>query len=148
LKMLWTDTAEVGDQRVHMHWQAPSNLYLDVGIAPVGRPVSEGPAIPTMHLLTPETEESTHYFWAAGRNRQQDNDELAGMLRFGIQNTFEKEDEPMIQAVRSRMRSNDLFSHKPSMLTIDEAAVRARRVLQRLISEQIEQERASTPESA
>ena len=56
------------------------------------------------------------------------------MLHFGTQNAFENEDEPMIAAVRSRMRSNDLFAHKPALLSIDEAAVRARRILQSLIA--------------
>ena len=51
------------------------------------------------------------------------------MLRFGTQSAFENEDEPMIRAVRSRMTSNDLFAHKPALLPIDEAAVRARRIL-------------------
>jgi vanillate O-demethylase monooxygenase subunit len=42
----------------------------------------------------------------------------------------------MIRAVRSRMRSNDLFAHKPALLPMDEAAVRARRVLDRLMADE------------
>jgi vanillate O-demethylase monooxygenase subunit len=87
-----------------------------------------------VHLLTPETEDTTHYFWAAGRNRQHGNPQVSGMLHFGTQNAFENEDEPMIQAVRSRMRSNDLFAHKPALLPMDEAAVRARRILAGMIA--------------
>lgn len=32
-----------------------------------------------------------------------------------------------------RIRSNDLFAHKPALLPMDEAGVRARHVLDRLI---------------
>ncbi|MCW2394023.1 MULTISPECIES: aromatic ring-hydroxylating dioxygenase subunit alpha [unclassified Sphingobium] len=127
-QILWSAPAEQADLHAYMHWHCPSNLYLDTGmISPDD--ADGGPKIPTVHFLTPETEDSTHYFWAAGRNRHHDNEQVAGMLYFGTQNAFENEDEPMIRAVRSRMKSNDLFAHKPALLPMDEAAVRARRVL-------------------
>ena len=131
--LLWDGDDKLGDMRAYMHWQAPSNLYLDTGMASAGGDPAQGAQIPTVHLLTPETEDTTHYFWAAGRNRRHGDEQISGMLHFGTQNAFENEDEPMIRAVRSRMRSNDLFAHKPALLPIDEAAVRARRVLKKLI---------------
>ena len=69
-----------------------------------------------------------------GRNRAHDNAQISEMLHFGTQSAFENEDEPMIQAVRSRMSSNDLFAHQPALIPTDEAGVRARRVLARLIA--------------
>lgn len=135
-RLLWEGDDTHGDMHAYMHWQAPSNLYLDVGMASSGGDTSQSALVPTVHLLTPETEDKTHYFWAAGRNRRHGDDQISGMLRFGVQNAFENEDEPMIRAVRSRMRSNDLFAHRPALLSIDEAAVRARRVLKRLIDEE------------
>lgn len=132
-QMLWGGDETHGDMRAYMHWTAPANLYLDVGMAPSGSDIARGAAIPTVHLLTPETEDTTHYFWAAGRNRRHGDEEISRMLRYGTQNAFENEDEPMIRAVRSRMRSNDLFAHKPALLPTDEAAVRARRTIERMI---------------
>jgi vanillate O-demethylase monooxygenase subunit len=132
-RLLWEGDEQVGDQRAYMHWQAPSNLYLDVAMAPEAGTAGDGAQIPSVHLLTPETEDSTHYFWAAGRNRCHGDEQISGMLHFGTQNAFENEDEPMIRAVRSRMTSNDLFANKPAILPFDEAGVRARRVLKRLI---------------
>lgn len=126
-QLLWTNSESHAALHAYMHWYLPSNLYLDVGM--VSDEPDGGPKIPTVHLLTPETEDSTHYYWAAGRNRQHDNQEVAGMLHFGTQSAFENEDEPMIRAARSRMKSNDLFSHKPALLPMDEGAVRARRIL-------------------
>lgn len=92
--------------------------------------------IPSVHLLGAESEDSTHYFWAAGRNRRHDDEQVSEMLRYGTQQAFESEDEPMIRAVRSRMSSNDLFAHRPALLPTDEASVRARRTLKRLIDAQ------------
>jgi hypothetical protein len=119
--------------RAYMHWQAASNLYLDTGMDPEAGKSGEAALIPTVHLLSPETDDTSHYFWAAGRNRCHGDEQISGMLHFGTQNAFENEDAPMISAVRSRMTSNDLFAHRPAILPFDEAGVRARRVLKRLI---------------
>lgn len=143
-QLLWDGDETTADMHAHMHWQAPSNLHLDVGMHAPGRAPAEGALIPSVHLLTPETEDSTHYFWAAGRNRRHGDEQISGMLHYGTQNAFENEDEPMIRAVRSRMGSNDLFAHRPALLSIDEAAVRARRVLKRLI----DAEAAAAPAAA
>ena len=130
-RLLWDGPEERGDMRAYMHWTAPSNLYLETSIQLPGGP---GPRVPTVHLLTPETENSTHYFWSAGRNCRHGEEQISGMLHFGIQSAFENEDEPMIRAARSRMQSNDLFAHRPALLPIDEAAVRARRIIKKLLA--------------
>ena len=135
-RLLWDGPEETGEFKAYIHWDAPSNLYLANVLHVAERGTADDVRLPTFHLLTPATEDTTHYFWAAGRDRCRDSAEIDGMLRFGIQNAFENEDEPMIRAVRSRMRSNDLFAHKPALLSIDEAAVRARRVLARLIAQE------------
>lgn len=72
----------------------------------------------------------------AGHTIVEDEEELSGAIQAGIQNAFELQDEPMIKAVRSRMQSNDLLAHRPAALPMDEASIRARRVLQRLIAEE------------
>ncbi|WP_226635046.1 aromatic ring-hydroxylating dioxygenase subunit alpha [Novosphingobium profundi] len=134
-QILWENNRKSADLHAYMHWHAPSILYLDTGM--VSNEEDGGPKIPTVHFLTPETAETTHYFWAAGRNRGHGNEQVSSMLQFATQNAFETEDEPMIRAVRSRMHSNDLFAHKPALLPMDEAGVRARRILeQRVTAEQ------------
>ncbi|MGZ8335884.1 MAG: Rieske 2Fe-2S domain-containing protein [Allosphingosinicella sp.] len=129
-RLLYEGPEQSCDMRAHMHWSPPASLYLETSIE---LPWGTGPRIPTVHLLTPESEDTTHYFWAAGRNARHGDEQISGMLHFGIQSAFENEDEPMIRAARSRMTSNDLFAHKPALLPIDEAAVRARRILKKLI---------------
>jgi phenylpropionate dioxygenase-like ring-hydroxylating dioxygenase large terminal subunit len=54
-------------------WKAPSTLAFDVGCATAGTGAPEGDrthgiSIWSMHLITPETETSTHYNWGYVRN--------------------------------------------------------------------------------
>lgn len=132
-QILWEGDEKTATLRADMHWQPPTYLVLENSMARNGELTDDDPRVPVLHLLTPETENSTRYFWAAGRNRAHDNEEVSQMLHFGTQNAFVNEDEPMIKAVRSRMSSNDLFAHKPALLQTDEAGVRARRTLAKLI---------------
>lgn len=137
-KMLWGGgtVPPVADMRAHMRWDAPSTLLLDVGVSPSGCPVSDGPSLPIAHLLTPETETSTHYFWVQARDRELDNPELSARLTHDINAVFRDEDERMIVACAEMMGTNDLFSLKPVLLPGDAPAVRARRVLASLIDKE------------
>lgn len=118
------------------HWQAPGNMYLEVGGIALDCCPGQEVSLPQVHLLTPETETSTHYFWAASRSRAVDSEELDRMLFAGLDHAFRHEDEPMIRAVAERMRNRPLFDCNPALLPLDEAAVRARRIVDRLIAEE------------
>lgn len=116
------------DMRANMRWNSPSLLLLDTGAAPVNGTREEGPSAPSAHWLTPETETTTHYFWAAARNRHVDNAQIGEQMAAGIGAAFANEDEPMIEACQRNMGTTDLMSLKPVLLTTDGAAIRARRV--------------------
>ena len=133
-KMLWQENVEVGEMRSHMRWSPPSSLWLDNGMTHVGRPTSEGPAFPSAHLLTPETETSTHYHWAVARDRQIHDIALGKGLAAGVRQAFEHEDEPIIEACQDMMGTTDLMSLRPVILPGDGAAIRARRILAKLIT--------------
>jgi phenylpropionate dioxygenase-like ring-hydroxylating dioxygenase large terminal subunit len=133
-KLVWDGKGEICDMRAHMRWTAPSSLLLDVGVTEVGAPPAEGPALPSAHLLTPETDTSTHYFWMVGRNRQPDNVELGQIIHSGIARAFTTEDEPMITRVAENMGGAEFWSLKPAILPGDAAALQARRVLAELIA--------------
>lgn len=143
-QMMWRSPSKVGDRRAHMRWDPPSNLLLDVGYTECGRPIAEGPSMPSAHLLTPETDRTTHYFWAAARDSLRDDAELSEKIRSGIDAAFRNEDGPMIAACQERMGTTDLMSLKPLLLKSDAAAVNARRVLAKLIAQ--EQETALAPQ--
>jgi vanillate O-demethylase monooxygenase subunit len=134
MRLLFDSPPERIDGRAHMHWRPPALMYLDVGATAVGHSEAEGAFLPQLHVLTPETESSTHYFWVAVHGAGQHKAQLTEMLRMGLDDAFRKEDEPMIRAVQSRMKGKPLFDLSPALLPMDEAAVRARRVLEKKIA--------------
>ena len=138
-RLVWDGKGERADMRAHMRWTAPSSLLLDVGVTEVGAPPEVGPALPSAHLLTPESETSTHYFWMVGRNRQRDNVELGQAIHDGIARAFTTEDEPMITRIAENMGGAEFWSLRPAILPGDAAALRARRVLADLIKGEAEQ---------
>ena len=101
--------------------QIGSQLFeLHPGHEPTGRPSS--------HWLTPEAE-TTHYFWAATRDRYVGNAEVSAQMAAGFAAAFRDEDEPMIEACQRNMGTTDLMSLKPVLLPTDGPAVRARRII-------------------
>jgi phenylpropionate dioxygenase-like ring-hydroxylating dioxygenase large terminal subunit len=124
----WTD----------FRWDPPSCLLLDVGITPPGRPKEEGTGLFGTHILTPETETTTHYHTAATRwNIRPDSEteearlKISDMRRFA----FEEQDEPM---VRAQQRNIALMPpeerRKQVLLETDIGVVRWRRIMQQLIA--------------
>ncbi len=74
---IWRDGLPTVRVWARMRWDAPANLFLDIGFAQVNDPSEDGMRNPAYHFLTPETKTSTHYFWAVGRNMRQDDAELS-----------------------------------------------------------------------
>jgi len=132
-RMLWESPSSKGDLWAHMRWTAPSSLDLDVGITEMGADPTDGVLLPSAHLLTPETETTTHYFWAIGRNRFQDNSEVGETIRSAVAHAFATEDEPMISQVYENMGREALLALRPVLMPGDAAAMRARRVLADLL---------------
>jgi phenylpropionate dioxygenase-like ring-hydroxylating dioxygenase large terminal subunit len=133
---LWEGSAKRVDMRSHMHWTVPSNLLLDVGVTEVGVSGEIGTWLPSAHLLTPETETSTHYFWMVGRNCKLADEVIGGVIHEGIKRAFENEDEPMIVQVAANMAGRDFWEMRPAILVGDAAAIRARRMLSKRIRDQ------------
>ena len=143
-QMMWESSSKAGDRRAHMRWDPPSNLLLDVGYTECGRPAHEGASMWSAHLLTPETDTTTHYFWAAARDSKRDDMDLSEKIRSGIDSAFRNEDGPIIADCQRRMGTSDLMSLKPLLLKSDAAAVNARRVLANLMEQEKHAESGET----
>lgn len=130
-QMLWegAEPPALMDMRANMRWDPPSTLLLDTGATVVDQPRDRGPSAPSAHWLTPETETTTHYFWAAARDRHVGNAEVSAQLIAGFTGVFRDEDEPMIEACQRNMGTTDLMSLAPVLLQTDGPAVRARRII-------------------
>jgi vanillate O-demethylase monooxygenase subunit len=129
------------DRTMEVRWQAPANLLLSIRIdhadgAPIARTGSQ-----SLHLFTPETAHSTHYFFTGSLARDVADQELFDRFFAALTRAFMTEDKPMIDAQQAMLGDCDIMSLRPALLPIDKAAVLARRTLERLIQD----ERASLP---
>jgi phenylpropionate dioxygenase-like ring-hydroxylating dioxygenase large terminal subunit len=119
-------------------WQAPSVVYLDVGCAEAGTGApqgnrSRGISIWSTHLLTPETEESTHYHFGYSRNFQLGDPAMSKLLFEGSRAAF-MEDVDMIEAQQKNLAGGRIDGLAD--IVADTAQLQARRILDGLIAEE------------
>ena len=91
------------DKFTRMRWMAPSNLRLLTGICMPGAVPESGTGYHAIHMLTPESDRTTHYFFTAVRfNVLTADDELNAQINDKISTTrrfaFEEQDAPVIEA--------------------------------------------------
>ena len=134
--LLYRQDGKPVDHWTHMRWDPPGCFLLDVGVHPPGGRREDGFSIWATHLLTPETERSTHYLFAVTRKpdaseadvRQQ----VADLRRFA----FEQQDQPMIEG---QQRYLDLLAARgevqPALLaSIDAGPMRMQRILDEMMA--------------
>lgn len=119
---------------LEVHWSAPAIMVISGAAKPAGIPRSSADISETLHSMTPETTTRSHYFYCNTRRFETDNHALTSMLREAMAQAFVAEDKPMLEKQQARMRGDDFWEQKPLLLSIDNAAVRARRKLDSLIS--------------
>jgi phenylpropionate dioxygenase-like ring-hydroxylating dioxygenase large terminal subunit len=138
LKMMSPAGFERGDQWNTISWYPPSNMILEFGASKPGEPKEQGTGYFAIHLLTPETERSTHYHYTAARWNVLTDDEQNARIRDKIYEmrtfAFAEQDVPVIEAQQACMDQAE-EALKPVLLAIDAGPVRYRRVLDRLLSE-------------
>lgn len=130
-KPVWSRSERI-DQQANMTWRAPSHLLLDLGIMPTGGVLADGLHFPSAHLLTPETERTTHYFYANTRNFLTEDTGFDDKVRATFVQAFGNEDRPIIEAIqRAAVDVSDGFRFA-DFTTGDAAASRVRRMLDKL----------------
>ena len=141
----WPDHPPRVDKFTKMRWMAPSTLRLVSGICKIGAPQDTGTGYHAIHMLTPESERSTHYFFTAVRwgvmttdeklNRDL-QDKIAKMRRFA----FEEQDAPVIEAQQKIIETADR-PLEPLVLAIDVGPVRYKRILGKMLEAEQPRER-------
>lgn len=124
------DPAMITDHWLDMRWDAPASMYLQVGACPEGGNRAEGVIAHQAHILTPETEGSSHYFWATTRQgppSEQGDAMLAGLMG----QAFGDEDKPIIEAAFANTDGAGFWDRKPVSLGIDTGGTRARRIIEK-----------------
>jgi phenylpropionate dioxygenase-like ring-hydroxylating dioxygenase large terminal subunit len=118
-----------------IHFEAPSTIRIDVGVAKAGTGAPEGDRSQgvngfVMNTITPETARTSHYFWAFMRNYRLDSQTITTQLRQGVHGVF-GEDEEMLAAQQQAIDANP--DHEFYSLNIDAGGMWVRRILDRML---------------
>ncbi|GAA0308345.1 Rieske 2Fe-2S domain-containing protein [Kineococcus aurantiacus] len=119
-----------------IHYYAPSTICIDVGVAEAGTGAPEGDRSRgvngyVMNTVTPETDTTSHYFWAFMRNYRLDSQLITTQLREGVRGVF-AEDEAMLVA---QQRAIDAHPDKVFYsLSVDAGGMWVRRLLDRMLA--------------
>lgn len=123
---------DVVDGKGHSRWNLPANILVDTAYWEQGTSPEKGLRSPSAHLFTPETESSTHYFWASGRTNDIHNEARTRITEGRMKLLFETEDGPMCEAQQAFLGTEtDFLDAKPIILRADAAGVAARRITRR-----------------
>ena len=119
-----------------IHFEAPSTVAIDVGVAPAGSGApdgdrSEGVNGFVLNTMTPETERTCHYFWAFVRNYNLDDQRITTLIREGVSGVF-GEDEVVLAAQQQGV--DDHPDKEFYNLNIDAGAMWARRLIDRMMA--------------
>ncbi len=81
-----------------------------------------------LHLITPETEESSHYFWAFTRNFAQDDDSLTEYIRENVGRTHD-EDKVVVELQHQALTTDQRDNPVSVAIAADGGALRGRKML-------------------
>ena len=122
-----------------VNWEPPSTVFLDIGCADAGSGAPQGNrargiSMWSTHLITPETETSTHYHWCYARNYRPNEPGVTELLQKGGALTFGED----VAAIEVQQKNLLRFAGAPSIdINIDKAPLLARRILaDRIAAEQ------------
>jgi phenylpropionate dioxygenase-like ring-hydroxylating dioxygenase large terminal subunit len=133
----WPNHPPRVDKFTKMRWMAPSTLRLLTGICKMGADPETGTGYHAIHLVTPENDRSTHYFFTAVRWGVQTTEDklnrdlkskIAEMRRFA----FEEQDAPVIEAQQKNIEEA-AEPLDPVVLAVDVGCVRYKRVLNKMV---------------
>lgn len=124
------------DAFVDHKWQDPTYVTIDAGVTSVGGDFDDGALTCSIHMIIPETENTTHYFWAISRSVMLDDNDLSEKMRQGLQHLFTTEDAWMLEGQQQMMEGEDYWDLQPAMLPQDKATVMVRRRIDKLLAEQ------------
>jgi phenylpropionate dioxygenase-like ring-hydroxylating dioxygenase large terminal subunit len=133
----WPNHPPRVDKFAKIRWMAPTTLRLFTGICKMGAPQDTGTGYHGVHILTPESERSTHYFFTAVRwgvmtpdeKTNRDLQERIGKMR---RFAFEEQDAPVIEAQQKIIETAEK-PLDPLTLAIDVGPVRYKRILGKML---------------
>ncbi len=122
------------DQWLEMRYYPPSCMTTFIYTGVPGEPKEKALFIYAPNIVTPATDTASHYFWGVSRDFDLGDDSMTEKFREGAGAAFTQEDGPMLEAQQRILGEKNLMAMKPVLLPNDEGSVRARRVVDKLIS--------------
>jgi len=129
--------AQGHDGRIN-RWQiaiymAPGFNMTEVGFHAVGTDrVDDHLMMRPIHLITPETDHTSHYIWGLARNFRLDDDELHENIYTSTQQTF-SEDRELLEMQDRRLQEEGMPKLPQMAVKVDKAPVTGRRLLDAMI---------------
>jgi phenylpropionate dioxygenase-like ring-hydroxylating dioxygenase large terminal subunit len=126
------------DRWMNTIFTPPAFVRIDIGAAHAGTGArhgdrSRGVTTWNLNAVTPETEKTSHYFWAQAQNFAKDDPSIAE-LDFQLVHTAFQEDLAMIKGQQENV---DLAPGAPRLdLAADRAGIQARRMIERMIRDE------------
>jgi phenylpropionate dioxygenase-like ring-hydroxylating dioxygenase large terminal subunit len=124
------------DQWVEARWDAPATITVFAGATPTGRPREEGVLTQAVHLITPESDSSSHLFFGLVRDRKLDDHEFSEMTRATVDALIKNEDKWMVEGQQEIIEGQDFWALRPVLLPQDRATALCRRRMGQLVAEQ------------
>ena len=124
------------DVSMDIEWVPGGLIQNEITVAPVGEARVGGQGHKSIHCLTPETEHTTHYFYANVRNHSLDDPTVDANQRKWQEQALKGEDSAMAAAIEKNMAAIKPFSIRQVYLETDKALGRVRRVIEQLIAKE------------
>ena len=116
-------------------YMPPGMHMTEAGVHPVETSRDKAFMFRALHLLTPETDSSTHYFWGVCRNGRLDDQAVTEAVRKAIKHTFD-EDKFVLESQAERLREHGHPPIPSAAIKVDVAPVQGRRLLASLVEKE------------
>ena len=126
----------LADSWLDTTWYPPSNMVIEMGMTEPGGRREDGKVAFSLHLVTPETETSNHYFWSMSRDYCVEDSEMTRVIGHGFEKAFTVEDKPVLEHQQRAMGETSFWDMKPIFLAGDSGALRARRRIDAMLAEE------------
>jgi vanillate O-demethylase monooxygenase subunit len=129
------DRATRVDRWMHLHFTPPAMVRLDIGAAPAGSGVLEGEqghgyTTRNLNAVTPETERSSHYFWAQAQDFGLDNPSIADLDFQLVHKAFQDD----LAIIAGQQQNIDIDPDVPRVdVRSDAPGIQARGIVEKLI---------------
>ncbi|MDN5939077.1 MAG: aromatic ring-hydroxylating dioxygenase subunit alpha, partial [Salinisphaera sp.] len=106
-------------QFVNVTWRAPCNMVVHVGATQEDDGFDQALNSIDHHMMTPESEFSTHYFMVSRRNYLVESAEYNQGKINGMMQAFLEEDAPVVAAIQQEMGGHSIDEMRPAYLAGD-----------------------------